>query len=106
MGNVLAAEQDAAGVRPEHPGDQIDEARLAGAVRPDQRVAGAALQAEIDVARHRQRAEALAEALGFKTGCAHDGLRLARQMRSLRPSTPPRANITTKIMNRPIQKYQ
>ena len=40
-GHVLAGEQDAAGVGGELAGDQVDERGLAGAVRADQRVAGA-----------------------------------------------------------------
>ena len=56
-GDVLAIEQHPAGMRLEHAGDQIDQRGLAGAVRADQRVARAALERKIDVARDRQRAE-------------------------------------------------
>ena len=36
IADVLAVEQDAAGGRPQHAGEQIDQRGLAGAVRPDQ----------------------------------------------------------------------
>ena len=45
VADVLAVEQNAAGGRPLHAGEQIDQRGLAGAVRPDQGVAGALLDA-------------------------------------------------------------
>ncbi len=89
------------GVRPQDPGHEIDEGRLAGAVRADQRVAVAALQAKIDGSRHGQGAEALVEA-------AHLERRPRRHRRhlSIRPNTPPRAKTTTSTISSPIQKYQ
>ena len=71
-------------------GHQIDEGGLAGAVRADQRVAGAALQAEIDVVGDGQRAEALAQAAGFERRRSWP-LVAHRRSRSNRPSMPPRA---------------
>ena len=35
-GDVLSFEQDAPGRRPQHSGEQINDRRLAGAIRPDQ----------------------------------------------------------------------
>jgi hypothetical protein len=104
-GHVGAAEQDLPGTRLESPGDQIDEGRLARAVRTDQRVTGAGRKAEIDVAGNRQRAERLAERARLQCRLrAHRNV-LARN-RSAMPSTPPRANITTRTSNKPIQNSQ
>src|SRR5258708_10300254 len=86
MGDVLAAQQDASGARLEHAGDQIDEAGLAGAVGPDQRMAGAAFEPEVDVARHPQRAEAPAQALGLHPGGAPYGPPISPRRRSVRPT--------------------
>src|SRR4051812_45135859 len=62
-GDVLAAEEDAARARREGAGEHVDEGRLAGAVRPDQRMARARLEREIDPLRDGEGAEALAERL-------------------------------------------
>src|SRR5262249_58613481 len=105
VGDVVAVEHDAATARRQHTGDEIDEARLAGPVRPDQRMPRARRQLEVDVIRDHERAKTLAQLLGFEPARAHGDFRL-RRMRSMVPSTPPRAKITMKIMNRPIQKYQ
>ena len=60
----LRAEQiDAPGVRTRAAGDQIEERRLAGAVRPDQRVALAGLDRQIDAAQNLRGAEALFDAV-------------------------------------------
>ncbi len=63
---VLALEQHRAARGRQDAGEQVDERRLAGAVRPDQRVAGAALEAKVDVARHLERAEVLAQPAGLE----------------------------------------
>ncbi len=42
-GDVLPVETDSAGARAQQPGQQIDQRGLAGAVRPDQRMASALL---------------------------------------------------------------
>src|ERR1700691_6735661 len=108
MGDVGAFEQDEAAARPERAGDQIDEAGLAGAVGADKRVARAGQQAEIDVARHGERAEALAQRLGLERGgfAGHCPPSRRRSSRSATPSAPPRANITTSISGSLIQTYQ
>src|SRR5438132_2821308 len=102
MRDVLTAEKDVSRVRSQHACHQIDEAGLAGTVRSDQRVPRPTFESEIDVACHRQRAEALAQLLGFEPGRAHGDLLLRRRTRSIRPSTPPRAKTTKTTMNSPI----
>ena len=94
------AEQDAASRWRQPPGDQVDERGLARAVGADQRMARAGLEPEVDVVRHDQCTEALVQADGFQRR------RHRRSSRSIRPSTPPRANITSSTSSRPIQKYQ
>ena len=81
--DVLARQQDSAGGGRQHAGQQVDEGRLAGAVRPDQRLARAALEAEGDVVGGDDAAEALAEAQGFERG-AH-----RRTTRASKPRIPP-----------------
>ena len=68
--DVLAVEQHPARRRLEHAGDQVDQGRLAGAVRADQRAARAALERQIDVARDLQRAEAAVETLHLQRGAS------------------------------------
>ena len=57
-GDVVAVEQDAAGGRPQHAGQAIEERALARAVRPDDGADFAALHLEIDLVERRQSAEA------------------------------------------------
>src|ERR1700744_1555210 len=66
IGDVIAFEEDAAGRRFEHAGEEIDHCRLAGAVRPDQRVTRAFFDRQIDVTRRRDAAETLFQTFGFE----------------------------------------
>ncbi len=108
--DVGAVEQDAAVVGMKRPGDQVDEAGLAGAVGADERVTRPAPEAEIDAVGDGQSAEALAEAAGFerrrRARIAHRRRLSEAATRSTMPSTPPRANMTISTSSRPIQKYQ
>ncbi len=92
-GDVLLAEHDLAGVRPQHAGDQVDERRLPGAVGADERVAHALRQDEVDVLRHDEGAEFLVQLFRCKN--------FARP-----PRIPLGRNITTPTSSSPIQKYQ
>ena len=76
-GDVVAIEPDRAGARLQRAGEQVDQGRLAGAVRADQRVAGAELDLERDLVGGNDAAEALDEAARLEHG------------RSLRSSPPP-----------------
>ena len=58
--------QDTPGRWRQPAGDQVDERRLAGAVRADQRMARTGLETEMNVVRHDQRAEAFVQADGFQ----------------------------------------
>src|SRR5262245_20005441 len=106
-GDLLAAEEDLPGIRPQHAGHQVDQGRLAGAVRADQRVARTLRQHEVDAARDHERAEALVEPTGGEHRHGH-----ARFRRHDAPSrmSPPRIplgrSITTATSSNPIQKYQ
>ena len=104
----LALEQHLAGARRQHAGEQVDEGGLAGAVRPDQRVARACLEREGDVARGAQRAEVLAERARFEQR-GHDGFALrggAASAFSTRPRMPPRANSAIATSSRPRPSCQ
>ena len=61
IGDVAAAQADLAGARRQRAGDQIEQRGLAGAVRPDQSVAGAVQQPEVDTLAYAQSAEALVQ---------------------------------------------
>ena len=62
-GDVGAAEHDASGIRREHAVDQIEQRRLAGAVRPDQAENFALAHDETQVVHGLQAAEALADVI-------------------------------------------
>src|SRR5439155_6811788 len=104
-GHVVAAEQDAAGGGPQGPHQHVDEGGLAGAVRPDERVAVSGPQPEIDALRDCQRAEALAEPAGFQSN-RHGLFPTLRRNLSINPKIPPRANSTTTTSSRPMPRYQ
>src|SRR6185312_8317008 len=87
------SQKDLPRIRPQHPGHQVDERGLAGAVRPDQRVTHAPRQREVDVLRYHERPEPLVQFVLF--------LMLQRP-----PRRPFGMNITTATSSRPIQKYQ
>src|ERR1044072_3721194 len=93
--DVIAIEKDAAGVGLERAGDQVHQRRLAGAVRANQRVPRAALEREVYIARHRQRAEGAVQPLDLQGG-AHDFFLSEKYlpMLSNTPNTPRGANST------------
>jgi hypothetical protein len=102
---VIAAEDDAAAGRGKHAGQHVHKCRLARAVGADQGMARTGLEAEVDVVRDRERAEAPAQTLGLERG-AHALLRRRAMAPSTMPSIPPRANMTTTTSRRPMPKYQ
>ena len=61
--DVVALEHEAPGARRQHAGDQVEERRLAGAVRPDHRVDGAGLDDSVDVGHGGEPAERLRQSL-------------------------------------------
>src|SRR5205807_1041771 len=104
LGDLLAGDEDLPGAWAERPGDEVDKACLAGAVWPDQRMAGAALEPEIDRIGDLQRAKALAQPARLE--CRPVRLLAHRRSRSTSPKIPPRAKTTTSTINSPIPKYQ
>ena len=106
-GDVLAVEDDAAAARLEQAGEQIDERRLAGAVRADQRVTGSALETQRDAARRDDAAETLVEIDGFE-GDRHDAPRFANARAACRrkPAKRSRPTSTMATRRRPIQNSQ
>ena len=66
IGDVAAFEQDAPGIGLEHAGQQVDDGGLAGAVRADQRVAGALFDLERKIAGDLEAAELLFQPSGFQ----------------------------------------
>ena len=61
--DVAPVEPDGAAIGPERAGDQVEERRLAGAVRADDAERGALGDGEIDAVRDLDRAESFAETL-------------------------------------------
>src|SRR5439155_22633296 len=104
-GHVIAAEQVADGGGTQGSHQHVDERGLAGAVGPDERVALSGPQPEIDVLRHRQRAEAFAEPTGFQSNRHGLCFTLWRSL-SINPKIPPRAKRTTATSRRPMPRYQ
>src|SRR5262249_15199044 len=90
----------------EHAGNQIDQRGLAGAVRPDQRIALAGRQIERDIARNDERAEALVQAARRQRRDAHARLRPQRTRRAAPSRMPIGRNITTARSSVPTKKYQ
>ena len=69
VGDVGAVEPDRSAARGcSRPGHEIDERRLAGAVRADERVPRAGTQRQRHLARDAERAEALRDALDLERG--------------------------------------
>ncbi len=104
-GDVLAAEQNPSRRWCKPTRDQVDERRLAGAVRSDQRMARAGFETEMDLVGHDECTEPLVQTDRLQR-CRHRGLRTNRIAWSNRPSTPPRANRTSTTSSSPIQKFQ
>src|SRR5947209_3237858 len=61
--DILSVEDDLAGIGPERAGDQVEEGRLAGTVRPDDRGQRAVGEVDRDVARCMDAAKFLVEML-------------------------------------------
>jgi hypothetical protein len=74
-GDVAAAQQDPAAGRRHLAGEEVDERRLAGAVRPDDGVDLARLECERDVVDRGEALEALRERLGDEDRLSHGGPR-------------------------------
>src|SRR5262249_30953948 len=105
--DLVGSEKDLSFVGLEHAGDQIDQRGLAGAVRPDQRIALARREIERDTARDDERAEALVQAARRQRRGAHARLRSKkRTSRAAPPRMPFGRKITTATSSVPIQKYQ
>ena len=110
-GDVLAVEQHVAGRGSQRAGDQIDQRGFAGAVRPDQRVAGAARQREIDVVGDTGARRSSFAGCGFRSAASVIGLaRLPGATIGRRPQAwpnrPRRANSTTTISSSPMPNCQ
>src|SRR6201986_659803 len=71
MRDVAPLQPDLAGGRLDYPGEQIDQRRLAGAVRSDQRLPGAGLKRERHVVGRDQGAEMTHEAARLERRRAH-----------------------------------
>ncbi len=106
-GDVVVAEEDLAAVGPQHAGHQVDQRGLAGAVRPDQRIALAVRQIDLDVVGDHERAEALVEPARRERRSAHVAAPPPpASSRASPPRMPFGRKITTATSSVPIQKYQ
>ena len=79
-GDVDAAKYDLPGIRLEHAVDQIEQRRLAGAVRPDEAENFALFDGEAQIVHGLQPAEAPADAVEFEDR-RHSSTRLVRGKR-------------------------
>ena len=64
----FAVHDDVAGISGVHPGEDLDERRLARAVLPEERMDLAALDGEVDVAQGELGAEALCQVTNLQCG--------------------------------------
>src|SRR5262249_25624221 len=101
-GDVLAVEEDAAGVGPELPADDVEDRRLARAVGPDQRNEAAARDREVHRLGGDDAAKGLAQPFRRQQGHAPSleltRQRAARPTRAAPPPTRPRGNASTMAM--------
>src|SRR5262249_62264140 len=104
--DLVPTEHDAAAVRLEHAGHQVDQRGLAGAVWPDQRIALAGRKIERDVLGDDERAEALVQATRGERRGAHALLRANSLSRARPPRMPFGKRITTATSSVPTKKYQ
>ncbi len=65
-GDILALVQDLPGRRPQELGQEIEARRLAGPVRPDQRMNTATANPQIDTANGKEPREFLGQSVGFE----------------------------------------
>ena len=93
----LAVEQDFAAVRSVDAGEDLDERALARAILARKRVNPPAVQREIDVCQHLDRAESLDDAAHFdgRGHVARSGLGVAHRGRAGRRGPACRAGIRT-----------
>src|SRR5262249_40087480 len=103
-------EQNLAAIRSHHPGDQVDQRGLAGAIGADQRVAGAQRKRQFDRARDNERAKVLVEVARSQYGIValygHARLRQRASKSAQPPKRPLGRKMMTTISSRPSQKYQ
>ena len=90
---VDAADRGAAGARHQQAGEEAQERRLAGAVRPDQPEQLAGLHLEGDPAQRFRRAVALLDAIDSDGGSGHGG-------------NPKKKNATTKVTKSTKKKLE
>src|SRR5581483_2628837 len=98
--DILPRQRHAARGGRQHARQQIDEGRLARAVRTDQRVTRARLEAERDVIGRHDAAEALAKSAGFEHRRHRTALRRTSTDRRSRPTS------ASTTRNSPIQNIQ
>src|SRR5262249_34138825 len=89
-----------------HAGHQIDQRGLAGAVRPDQRIAFAGRKIERNVLGDDERAEALVKAARGERRRAHALLRANGLSRARPPRMPFGRKVTTATSRVPTKKHQ
>src|SRR5262249_20866994 len=106
-GDSFVAEEYVARRRHERAGEEIDERRLAGAVRSDQRMTHAVRKRKRDVAVRPERTERFGETRGAerRRGHARVPRRRSRNV-AMAPRMPPRANSTTTTSRSPSQNCQ
>ncbi len=101
MGDVLSVEQDAAGIGRQFAGDLRQQRRLARAVGADEGMQLASVHRQLDVLRHLQAAEGLAQAAHCKHRIGLAPVALMRaHARSSRRGTPA-CHSATAISSRP-----
>src|SRR5579883_158699 len=115
QGHVAAVEQDASAGRRKEAAEQIEEGRLAGAVRADNGAELAARDGERYVAHRDEVAEALAHRIDFENGARRLGFACAARPSfaahaparlPIKPSRPRGKNRTTRTKSNPTKDIQ
>src|SRR6185312_12267158 len=95
-GDVLAEEDDAAAIGAQLAGNEIEERRLARAVRPDDQAPLAGFDGEIDMARDAQAAKGLLDAFQLERGHGRPSTGRSGRLSALQPRRRSRADPGTK----------
>src|SRR5262249_35357266 len=106
-GDIDALDEDVSGARPQLTANLVDQAGLAGPVRPDHRMPLAGLDRQVDVVGHHQAAERAAQILDPQH--AHAGRHVSRRRHSICrnvPQMPPGKNSTQPMKTTPMISIQ
>ena len=104
-GDALSPKQNLAVARHEEPGEQIDQGRLAGAVRPDDRDELVGCNSDADILERAECAVSFADPAGFEERAHAAARRFGRSMSGM-AAIPPGKPMTMMARIAPSTKRQ